>query len=134
MAPFELFLLSALTLGSSALPFYQHPSVTSGKGLSWFHGNLRAGKNMPSSGYQCYNGDIEKYPGLDDWVSFDEMWKINAPTISSVNGGDAAIEGYIKDAITTVARESNVNSRLILAAIMQEVRPHSLFDPAGIAS
>lgn len=76
---------------------------------------------MPSTSYQCFNGDISKYPSLDDWLSFEEMWKINAPTIASVNNGDKNIQTYIKDAITTVAKESNVNSRLILAAIMQEV-------------
>lgn len=122
MHPFELFVLSGLAAGSSALPFYSHPFVTSSRALSWFHGNLRAGKNQPSSSYQCFNGDISKYPALDDWLSFEEMWNVNAPTISATNGGDADIEGYIKDAITAVAKESNVNSRLILAAIMQEVR------------
>lgn len=132
MALFSLFFLSALATTSSALPFYQHPSVTSSSVLSWFHGNLRAGKAMPpSTGYQCFNGDIAKYPALDDWLSFNEMWKINAPAIRDVNGGDENVVDYIKDAITTVAKESSVNSRLILAAVMAggEAIPSPLSQP-----
>ena len=120
MAPIELLFLSALAITSSALPYYKRPSVTSSTALKWFHGNPEAGSNAPANDYKCYNGDITKYPSLDSWLSFEDLWKVNRPSIASINDDDEYIPTYVKDAILTVAKESNVNSRLILAAIMQE--------------
>lgn len=129
MAPFELLLLSALVAGSAAAPvtvpqyrgYNNMPTANAPHALQWFQNNLEAGQNTPAGTYQCFHGDVRSYPKVDDWLNFDALWDTNQPQILSINGGDTYIEHYIKEAVLQVAGESQVNARLILAAIMQEV-------------
>ena len=104
------------------------PTANAPHALQWFQNNLEAGQNTPTGNYQCFHGDVRRYPKIDDWLNFDALWDINQPQILSSNGGDTYIEHYIKEAVLQVAGESQVNARLILAAIMQEVRIIILFD------
>lgn len=76
--------------------------------------------SIDSSSYQCFEGDIHKYPGMSKWISFDEMFEINRPTMDQANGED--ITEAIRDAIVDVSEESKVDARVILAVVMQEVR------------
>lgn len=141
MAPSKLLFLSALTAMASAAPqFHPHdkPSdqpipdiykghngqakVRTGEAMNWIQkDNTKGPTSPPSSGYQCYHGDVSAYPSNDEWLSFDALWDINKDTILAANEGDADITRYIHDSTLQVAEESNVNARLILAAIMQEV-------------
>lgn len=91
--------------------------------MKWLQNDNHKGpSSASSSGYQCFRGDVSKYPNSDEWLSFDALWDINKDTILSANNGNADIQRYIHDSTLQVAEESNVNPRLILAAIMQEVR------------
>lgn len=90
--------------------------------LKWHHAKNNEGRKSPSGdGYQCFHGDISKYPTKDEWLSFDALWDMNKDTILSSNNGNVDIQHYIRDATLQVAEESNVNPRLILSVIMQEV-------------
>lgn len=73
------------------------------------------------SSYQCFGGDSTISVSASNWLCFDDLWRINEATILSVNGGDTYIKHYVKEAIQLVADDSTVDSRLILALMMQEV-------------
>jgi hypothetical protein len=67
------------------------------------------------------------WPSLEDWISsFDDMFESNRATIKEScaqfdveNNSDSEIED-IKSAITSVAESSGLDSRFILAIVMQE--------------
>lgn len=127
----QLFLLSTLLASTLALPtvfrrsvylgYNAAGSVTSPQGQKSYEGNLAAGPSVPASSYQCYDGDVANYPSVQSWLSFDALWDVNRDNILSANGGNTYLQHYIHDAILQVAGETNVNARLILALVMQEV-------------
>ncbi|PYH97276.1 hypothetical protein BO71DRAFT_448025 [Aspergillus ellipticus CBS 707.79] len=92
--------------------------------------NDSTGKSSGTDSYTMYTGDgstQDGWPAKSDWLSFDELWKVNKASISescSNNGWGAdnsATETQdIYDAINEVAKESEVDHRLILAVVMQE--------------
>lgn len=131
MAPFELLLLSALVATSAALPtatpmlsyrglttgFKTKPSQSNKQGQHALATNLQDS----SSSYQCFDGtDTDLSPNT--WLPFDDLWRINEPTVLSKNGGDTYIRHYIKEALHQVSSESDVDARLLLTLMMQEVR------------
>lgn len=73
--------------------------------------------------YICFSGPASNFPPFSSWVDFEDMWNIN-----SVNQLDffpldtAAIQVDVKSSILSISAESKVDSRFILAIIMQEVR------------
>jgi len=73
----------------------------------------------PSSFYSCSGPDMNAYPSKNEWLSFKDMWEINSPEIQKKNNG-ADYGDAIKTAIQDVSKTSKVDSRLILAIIMQE--------------
>lgn len=133
MAPFELLLLSALVASSAALP--ASSPMPSYRGLKTGFST----RSSPATGrheralsqdsqqtltskYQCFGADSSADSlSATHWLSFNELWRINEPTILSKNNGDTYIEHYIKEAIVQVSDESAIDSRLILAMMMQEV-------------
>ncbi|KAG9245463.1 hypothetical protein BJ878DRAFT_419148 [Calycina marina] len=95
---------------------------------------------FPRTSYVTYGGDgdtDEGWPAQSTWVDFDTMWTVNQPTLTSGCGwrADQLPENSptelsdLKSAITTVAASSGVDSRFILAIVLQEsngcVRVHS---------
>jgi len=75
----------------------------------------------PGSVYSCAGPNMDNYPKKQEWLSFEQMWAINEPVMKERN----KVEDYgelIRKAIEEVSTESKVDSRLILAIIMQEVR------------
>ena len=78
---------------------------------------------------QLFKGDGSTgagWPSDDTWVSFDTLWNINLQTLTSSctqfnaeNNSDEEID-QIKSAIENVAKSSGVDSRFILATVMQE--------------
>lgn len=143
MAPsFRSVLFSTLLAGAFAAPAFRGPSNTNspsdsptayngyngqskvqvGEAMNWFQNDKHKSPKSPRiSTYQCYQGDISRYPSSEDWLSFDSLWNINSKAILTNNEGDENIRRYIHDSISQVAEESNVDSRFILAAVMQEV-------------
>ncbi|KAF2658533.1 hypothetical protein K491DRAFT_592960 [Lophiostoma macrostomum CBS 122681] len=73
----------------------------------------------PASFYQCSGPSVGSYPTRDQWLSFSDLWEINAPVITTSNSGDT-YNDKIKTAIESVAGDTKVDARLILAIIMQE--------------
>jgi hypothetical protein len=76
-------------------------------------------QEIDTSAYQCFKGDINKYPHMDDWVSFSEMWHVNEPLMRQ--GSSEKLVNAIKRAIIDTSKASKVDARLILAIVMQEV-------------
>ena len=77
--------------------------------------------------YNYYSGDASVFPGHDDWVSFDDMWKANLNTLQTSCGylnegpdNSPAIIQDIYDAIQDRAQASLVDHRFIFAIILQE--------------
>ena len=65
---------------------------------------------------------MNDYPSIADWLSFDKMWEINLPHITSVNSqAGSNLPSLIHDAIQKVSQDSKVDARLILAVVLQEV-------------
>lgn len=134
------FLLSLAATGSLALPTsltrafngashlvsrkagwgYGYSSgVTESAGLSWYSHKYNSGAPSGSfSGYQCYPGDTASFPAHNQWLSFEDLWNINVPTMK-INDSPGEVAN-IKKAIKAVSKESSVDARLILAVIMQE--------------
>ncbi|OAQ95826.1 hypothetical protein LLEC1_01369 [Akanthomyces lecanii] len=80
--------------------------------------------------YTFYQGDgssASSWPAQSAWGSFDQLWASNVPLMQKscgwngwgVDNSDDEISA-IKSAITQVAGESGVDSRFILAVMMQE--------------
>lgn len=95
-------------------------SYTSGE--KWYSSNYKSGSSpsVESSSYKCFNGNVEKYPAMDEWLSFEEMYKLNKPTMMQSQSED--IVNNIHKAIVDVSKASKLDARFILAIIMQEVR------------
>lgn len=83
----------------------------------------------PAAVYSCAGPKAADFPDQDEWLTFDQLWDINEPVLSTANGGDTYNDD-IKGAIQDVALSSKVDARLILAIIMQEV--YSLY-PFSVA-
>ena len=65
---------------------------------------------------------MNDYPSITEWLSFDKMWEINLPHITSVNSqAGSNFPSLIHDAIQKVSQDSKVDARLILAVVLQEV-------------
>lgn len=64
---------------------------------------------------------MNDYPSITEWLSFDKMWEINLPHITSVNSqAGSNFPSLIHDAIQKVSQDSKVDARLILAVVLQE--------------
>lgn len=73
----------------------------------------------PASVYTCVGPNMYDYPKKSEWISFEDMWTINAPQIKKKNQvGD--YNQHIKAAIEDISTKSKIDARLILALIMQE--------------
>ncbi|KAK5108515.1 hypothetical protein LTR62_008255 [Meristemomyces frigidus] len=73
-----------------------------------------------------YTGDGSNWPGMNSWLSFDQMWGKNVPAMKiscsqfdESNNSDDEISS-IKSAIQSVAQSSNIDPRFVLAIMMQE--------------
>lgn len=105
---------------TSATPLYGTESkVSYAPNSDWYSTNLAHGA-APSNAYYCFHGDVNNYPSMDKWVSFSDMWQINRGMILQSNSHDQARDMYFS--IKNVAVQANVDARVILATIMQEVR------------
>ncbi|PYI10963.1 muramidase [Aspergillus sclerotiicarbonarius CBS 121057] len=92
--------------------------------------NNSQGQSTAKNSYTLYTGDgsvSAGWPAKSDWLSFDEMWKANEDIIneSCENNGwgennSAAETANLKAAIQSVAKESKVDHRFILAIVLQE--------------
>jgi hypothetical protein len=84
--------------------------------------------------YICYYGSSAGYPGSSQWMSFDQMFGVNKNNIQNSCrnlgiGSDDVTDSQInmiRKAILDEASYSHVDSRWILAIIMQEVYLDSL--------
>ncbi|KAJ9626945.1 hypothetical protein H2203_003402 [Taxawa tesnikishii (nom. ined.)] len=95
--------------------------VSNPESLDWYSSDYNQGA-QPSQTlqYQCYKGDVSKYPSIAQWLSFNELWNINSPHITARNNGNMQYTQNIHDSIMKISQESNVDARVILAMIMQE--------------
>ena len=117
MAPFCLFIISALVVGTLSLTTAISSSSRKLKQPQHAFDSL---KHDMSRGYQCFDdAHIDLSP--ETWQSFHHLWRINEATVLSRNGGDTYITHYIHEAIVQVADETVVDARLILVLMMQEV-------------
>lgn len=110
---------------------------------------LEANQNIWTGGSNHYvqyegNGSVAAgWPAVLTWVSFNDLWVASLHTISRScdqlykvpNNSDQETQD-LKDAINSVAHESRVDHRFILAAVMQEtkgcVRAETSESPDGI--
>ncbi|GAM88729.1 hypothetical protein ANO11243_067630 [Dothideomycetidae sp. 11243] len=79
--------------------------------------------------YVQYSGDgtiAARWPDESEWVEFDDMWDLNTPLIAEScqqwdvydNSDDET--AWLKEAISQIAEDANVDPRFILAIVMQE--------------
>ncbi|OAP65322.1 hypothetical protein AYL99_01294 [Fonsecaea erecta] len=92
-----------------------------------------SGGGNGGGGYVNYSGPASAFPPTSQWASYAALWANNSK-LMKYNDSDAEIAD-IKTAIETVARESQVDVRVILCTIMQEsggnVRVHTTVSPDG---
>ncbi|KAF1817451.1 hypothetical protein P152DRAFT_408080 [Eremomyces bilateralis CBS 781.70] len=135
MHSFPSLAFALFTVSSSALPllsnlaFYTLPRrspayggvsrVVNTASSRWYSADTYSGASWGGTyQYQCFGGDISKYPTLHQWLSFDNLLQINRPALALTNTEDQI--GYIRDGIIAVAEESIVDPRVILVVMMQE--------------
>ena len=106
---------SAAPAPSSYEPAPSSPSSSAGQGLGDVY-KMYSGSGAPSDGW----------PSKDQWASFDDAWSANEATIK-ISCGQFGQEdpsdqevADTKSAIESVASETGVDSRFILAVMMQE--------------
>ncbi|RFU25437.1 hypothetical protein B7463_g10901, partial [Scytalidium lignicola] len=71
--------------------------------------------------YVCYSGPATSFPLMSTWIDFNDMWNINA--VNQLNFfplDTAAIQADMKASILSVSEQSLIDSRFILAIVMQE--------------
>jgi len=119
MVPFELLLVSAFVVTSSAIPTNKPLDHYRGVSAAQYH--LTAGFQRSSNKYQCLEGGATAYPPTSTWLPFDALWNINQPIVLSSNGGDTYIEHYVHEAIIEASKKRKHDERLILAVVMQVV-------------
>lgn len=98
--------------------------VTNSVALTFFNsaGTGPAGPTTQPS-YICFSGPASNFPPFSSWIDFEDMWNINVVNQLNFFPDDtAAIQADIKASILSVSAQSQVDSRLILGVIMQEVR------------
>ncbi|OAG39866.1 hypothetical protein AYO21_05932 [Fonsecaea monophora] len=92
-----------------------------------------SGGGQGGGAYVNYSGPASKFPPTSQWASYPALWSSNSK-LMKYNDSDSEIAN-IKTAIETVARESQVDVRVILCTIMQEsggnVRVHTTVSPDG---
>ena len=122
MAPFELLLLFALAISAWATPMFNFNGLPSPQ----YQFNLTPNPHSPANHYQCFDDGTRAtaYPLPDDWLPFETLWKKNQPAILSRNGGDTYVEHYLLEAIEQSSQKHKLDPRLVLAAVLQVVRPH----------
>lgn len=91
---------------------------------------LKVSKRAVTDAYTLYQGDgsvSSGWPSKDSWGSYDELWATNSEVMKSSCGwnswgaDDSAEEiSAINDAIQQVSGSTGVDSRFILAIVMQE--------------
>ncbi|PYH40714.1 uncharacterized protein BP01DRAFT_307574 [Aspergillus saccharolyticus JOP 1030-1] len=104
-------------------------AVVSVSGLAVATLNGTDGSGAGQDVYTLYSGDgsvADGWPAQSSWVSFDDMWKANKPTIMEsctqfgVPNNSANETQTLYESIQQVAKESHLDHRFILAIIMQE--------------
>ncbi|EXJ60628.1 hypothetical protein A1O7_04781 [Cladophialophora yegresii CBS 114405] len=86
------------------------------------------GKGPPEVMYTEYNGDgssAQGWPAMSDWLSFNAQWNIIATSIGQRCGDGVPLNivtetNDLKVAILTVASETYIDPRFVLATVMQE--------------
>jgi len=101
-------------------------TVSNSLALKWYELDPTKGlttvQGDPSAFYNCAGPMMNDYPSITEWLSFDKMWEINLPHITSVNSqAGPDFPSLIHDAIQKVSQDSKVDARLILAVVLQEV-------------
>ncbi|TVY19348.1 hypothetical protein LARI1_G003573 [Lachnellula arida] len=113
-----MYSLTAITvlvsLASQSLGAPTPSGITARKPALSGSGPTRSGDGSVAAGW----------PATSDWLAFDDLWTANVATIgASCTGGiqnSAAETANIKTGILSAASAYNVDSRYILATIMQE--------------
>lgn len=107
--------------------------------------NTQDGIGAGADKYTYYQGGPDNFPSSDGWVSFEDMWKANQPTMLKAcgwlkMGGETTQKEteYIYNAIQDRANASLVDHRFILAIIMQEshgcVHIHHTTSSSGVTN
>lgn len=125
---FSLFVATALALPSATKLNERNAlygsvgAVSYTSGEKWYSSDFKSGSSPgdESSSYQCFHGDVDKYPSMNKWMSFNDMYHLNKPAMMQSQSED--IVNHIHDAIVDVSKSSKLDARIILAIIMQEVR------------
>lgn len=121
---FSSFLASTLALPTALRQSVLRDTRVHPTGIHASRQSIR--HDVRASVVYCHQDRIPQYPSEDCWLPFPRLWSINSDIILSSNGGDTYIQHYVHEAILQVAAESDVDARLILALVMQEVRVTSL--------
>lgn len=70
--------------------------------------------------YHCIGPMMDDFPTPEKWpLCFDQMWNINSPAITTVNGGNQ-FNVELRNAINAEAEKTRIDARIILALVMQE--------------
>ncbi|KAF2771115.1 hypothetical protein EJ03DRAFT_45782 [Teratosphaeria nubilosa] len=123
MAPFTSILSSALTLGivnCAALPYVHGGQSDKVEGFQHSNGLYANDIPLAASTYQCFDEDSQQSLDPSEWLSFDELWRVNERTILSSNGGNTYMTHYVREGIAAVAEETGADNRLILVVMMQK--------------
>jgi hypothetical protein len=77
------------------------------------------GGSLGGGPFIAYSGPSSSFPPISQWVSFETLWSRSAPEMQAAGNSDSE-NSLIKSAILTVSTSCGVDSRAILATIMQE--------------
>lgn len=97
-------------------------NIVTGAGLSWYDPNFangNAGYDDPQF-YNCFGGPAANFPPMDNWMNYNDMFTLNQAT-NMVFEEDGPTQGDIYNAIQEISIAAQVDARLILAVVMQEV-------------
>ncbi|PGG98162.1 hypothetical protein GX51_06949 [Blastomyces parvus] len=119
----SIFALPVLALSLAAASPIKTPNNT--PGCSGDPNEYQTGKCAPglpqdqtpgTAGPACYKG--AQFPPASEWLSFNELWKINSPIMSKFNSKSemAAIKKYIPEA----AAAAGIDKGIFLTIMMQE--------------
>ena len=119
MHPFIHFLLFASA--ALAAPLFPRAATVTGDGLAFYTSNLNDGSPIKAgSAYTCYSGSADKFPDMDQWASFNDLWTFQVKNALSPIGDTNQEIQAMQQAVVSVSKTAQVDPRVILAVILQE--------------
>jgi hypothetical protein len=119
-----LALLPLALAAPTSLIIRQGFGSATGNAANFFSPDFSAGSKGDSpSTYVCFRGNADQFPHFSTWMNFNDAFNRQQQANLGPVGDSGPEQGAIYNAIVEVSKAAQVDARVILAIIIQEVCP-----------